>query len=147
MNDNIVTYFSLLCSCLVSPAGIYDVVLIVGGLSDAHLPVTIMRELWKVAKPGLYSLLTWSMVGFLCKLNQSHDPKISIAGGYVCVTTRGNESNKEYKNHLECILSEMEKEGLWTRICVMEVDDWEKGVTEQESGYIPGAVYLYRKSE
>ncbi|XP_064207385.1 methyltransferase-like protein 27 isoform X2 [Anguilla rostrata] len=100
-------------------AGTYDVVLIVGALGSGHLPVTIIRELWKVAKPG----------------------------GYICLTTRGDESNKEYKNHLELTLNEMEKEGLWSRVSVMEVEDWEKAVSEQESGYISGAVYLYRKSE
>ncbi|KAJ8347682.1 hypothetical protein SKAU_G00262710 [Synaphobranchus kaupii] len=97
----------------------YDVVLIVGALSVSHLPVTTIRELWQFAKPG----------------------------GYVCATTRGNADNKEYKNDLERILSEMEKEGLWHRVSVMEVEDWEKSVSEQELGYIPGTVYLYRKSE
>ncbi|XP_061105295.1 methyltransferase-like protein 27 isoform X1 [Conger conger] len=111
--------------CLLGPtalpikAGTCDVVIAVGALSCTHLPVTIVRELWQVAKPG----------------------------GYVCVTTRGNESNKEYKNHLERILSEMEMEGLWNRISVMEVERWEKAVCDAESEYIPGAVYLYRKSE
>ncbi|XP_036381094.1 methyltransferase-like protein 27 [Megalops cyprinoides] len=99
-------------------SGTYDVVIIVGALSVGQVPVTIVRELWEAAKPG----------------------------GYVCMTTRGNADNREFKDELEQTLSEMEQDGLWTRVSVMEVEDWEKAVSECESGYIPGVVYVYRKS-
>lgn len=61
------------------------------------------------------------------------------------MTTRGNCNNIEYKVSLELELEQMEQEGLWTRVEVTEVEDWERAVSEEEHGYIPGAVYLYKK--
>ncbi|KAM9333856.1 methyltransferase-like protein 27 [Pholidichthys leucotaenia] len=95
----------------------FDVVVIVGALSVGQVPVCVVRELCKSAKPG----------------------------GYICMTTRGNRGNLEYKAMLESELKQMEKEGLWTCVKVTEVEEWERGVSEQEDGYISGAVYLYKK--
>ncbi|XP_034034076.1 methyltransferase-like protein 27 isoform X2 [Thalassophryne amazonica] len=99
--------------------GTFDVVVIVGTLSVGQVPVGVVRDLCKAAKPG----------------------------GYICMTTRKNRDNLEYKTALERELKQMEDEGLWSCVTVNEVDDWERGVTEYEKGYIPGAVYLYRTSD
>lgn len=95
----------------------FDVVVIVGALSVGQVPVGVVRELCNSTKPG----------------------------GYVCMTTRGNPDNVKYKVSLECELERMEQEGLWTRVEVTEVEDWELAVSEEEHGYIPGSVYLYKK--
>lgn len=62
------------------------------------------------------------------------------------MTTRSNHDNLGYRATLECELRKMEEEGLWSCVQVTEVEDWERAVSEQEDGYISGAVYLYRKS-
>lgn len=80
--------------------------------------------------------------GFGAKLIDLH----AVPGGYVCMTTRANASNREYKEELESVLQPMEQTGLWSRVTVLEEDLWEKAVSDQESGYIPGVVYLYKKS-
>lgn len=61
------------------------------------------------------------------------------------MTTRSNRDNVEYKAALERELKQMEQEGLWTCVEFTEVEDWERAVSEQEHGYISGAVYLYKK--
>ncbi|XP_026183779.1 methyltransferase-like protein 27 [Mastacembelus armatus] len=95
----------------------FDVVVIVGALSVGQVPVGVVRELCKSAKPG----------------------------GYVCMTTRSNHDNVEYKADLERELKQMKEEGLWSCVEVTDVEDWERAVSEQEDGYISGAVYLYKK--
>ncbi|XP_040005977.1 methyltransferase-like protein 27 isoform X2 [Xiphias gladius] len=95
----------------------FDVVVIVGALSVGQVPVGVVRELCKSTKPG----------------------------GYVCMTTRSNLDNLEYRGALERELKQMEEEGLWSCVAVTEVEDWERAVSEQEDGYISGAVYLYKK--
>uniref|UniRef100_UPI0037E7C8FF methyltransferase-like protein 27 isoform X1 n=1 Tax=Semicossyphus pulcher TaxID=241346 RepID=UPI0037E7C8FF len=98
-------------------AGLFDVVVIIGALSVGQVPVCVVRELCNSTKPG----------------------------GYVCMTTRGNCDNLDYKAALERELKQMEEEGLWSCVEVTEVEEWEKAVSEKEEGYIPGAVYLYKK--
>ncbi|XP_035811841.2 methyltransferase-like protein 27 isoform X2 [Amphiprion ocellaris] len=95
----------------------FDVVVIVGALSVGQVPVCVVRDLCKSTKPG----------------------------GYVCMTTRSNRDNLEYKASLDSELRQMEEEGLWTCVEVTQVKDWEKAVSEHEDGYISGAVYLYEK--
>lgn len=97
--------------------GLFDVVVIVGALSIGQVPVDVVRDLCKSAKPG----------------------------GYICMTTRSNRDNLEYKDALERELKQMEEEALWSRVEVTEVEDWERAVSEQEDGYISGSVYLYKK--
>ncbi|XP_059207730.1 methyltransferase-like protein 27 [Centropristis striata] len=97
--------------------GLFDVVVIVGSLSEGQVPVSVVRELCKSTKPG----------------------------GYVCMTTRSNLDNLEFKAALELELKQMEDSGLWTSVEVSEVEEWEKAVSEREDGYISGAVYLYKK--
>nr|ACQ57978.1 Williams-Beuren syndrome chromosomal region 27 protein [Anoplopoma fimbria] len=97
--------------------GLFDVVVIVGAMSVGQVPVGVVRELFKFTKPG----------------------------GLVCMTTRSNHANLEYKAALEHELKQMQDEGLCTCVEVTEVKDWERGVSEQEDGYISGAVYIYKK--
>lgn len=95
----------------------FDVVVITGALSVGQVPAEVARDLCKFAKPG----------------------------GYICMTTRSNRDNLQYKASLEGLLKQMEEEGLWTRVEVTEVREWEKAVSEHEDGYISGVVYLYKK--
>ncbi|KAL0993826.1 hypothetical protein UPYG_G00114440 [Umbra pygmaea] len=96
----------------------FDVVAIIGALSIGHVPVRVIRELCQVTKPG----------------------------GYICMTTRANQDNLDYKAELEHELKLMEEAGLCARIVFKEVEEWEKAVSDQEQAYIPGVVYVYRKS-
>ncbi|XP_042561060.1 methyltransferase-like protein 27 [Clupea harengus] len=96
----------------------YDIVVIVGALSVGQVPVSVIEELWVATKPG----------------------------GYICLTTRANPDNLEYKAELELTLDEMTRDGSLVRVSVTEVEEWERAVQEHETGYIPGAVYLYRKA-
>lgn len=99
----------------------YDVVIIVGALSDGQVPVSVLSELLRVTK----------------------------AGGFVCMTTRSNVSNLHYKAELEEKMSSLQSKGFWEQVLVQEVEQWEKATSEkeitQESDYIPGVIYIYRK--
>ncbi|KAK0144471.1 Methyltransferase-like protein 27 [Merluccius polli] len=99
--------------------GSFDVVLIVAALSIGNVPVCIAKNLCKAAKPG----------------------------GLVCMTTRTNRDNAQYKVSLEQQLKLMEEEGLWSCVNVTEVKEWERAVEEHEEEYISGCVYLYRVSD
>ncbi|KAF6715761.1 Williams-Beuren syndrome chromosomal region 27 protein [Oryzias melastigma] len=99
-------------------AGSFDVVVTVGALSVGQVPVEVVRDLCEAAKPG----------------------------GLICMTTRSNCDNLEYKIALERELKQMENDGLWTCVEVTDVKDWERAVSEQEDGYISGAVYLFKKT-
>ncbi|XP_067866329.1 methyltransferase-like protein 27 isoform X2 [Heterodontus francisci] len=100
----------------------YDVVMIVGALSEGQVPYTILPELLRVTKPG----------------------------GFVCMTTRINKSNQHYKKQLQAVIEEMEQKGLWEKVKVQEVEHWEKATSlheaEQGSKYISGIIYMYQKS-
>ncbi|XP_020491195.3 methyltransferase-like protein 27 isoform X3 [Labrus bergylta] len=98
-------------------AGLFDIVVITGALSDGQVPVSVVRELCRSTKQG----------------------------GYICMTTRSNHDNLVYKAALECELEQMEEQGLWSSVEVTEVEKWERGVSDKEDGYIPGVVYLYKK--
>lgn len=95
----------------------FDVAVISGALCAGHVPVCVVRDLCKFTKPG----------------------------GYICMTTRSNLENLEYKAALDSELRQMEEEGLWTCVEVTQVKDWERAVSEQEEGYISGVVYVYKK--
>lgn len=129
----------------------FDVVVIVGALSVAQVPVGVVRELCQSTKPGkhinfFFNISTAAFTLSVCfKHSFSYFIFSQTPGGYVCMTTRGNCNNIEYKVSLELELEQMEQEGLWTRVEVTEVEDWERAVSEEEHGYIPGAVYLYKK--
>ncbi|XP_062867951.1 methyltransferase-like protein 27 [Trichomycterus rosablanca] len=103
--------------CLPVQDESYDIVVIVGALSVGQVSVQVIKELWQATKPG----------------------------GFVCMTTRGNTDNLEYKAELENMMRLMEDEQKWSCVSITEVEDWERAVAEHESGYIPGSVYLYQK--
>lgn len=125
-------------------AGYFDVVVITGALSIGHVPVQVVRELCTSAKSGaLFSYLTYSCAWKSYFLTRSTFG--FPTGGYICMTTRGNSDNLEYKAALEGELKQMEREGLWTCVEAAQVDEWERAVSENEHGYISGVVYLYQK--
>lgn len=97
--------------------GTFDVVVMVGALSVGQVPVAVVRQLCEAARPG----------------------------GLVCMTTRNNQDNVEYKKALDQELKQMEEEGIWSCVEVVNVDEWERAVSEQEDGYISGTVYVYKK--
>ncbi|XP_063812251.1 methyltransferase-like protein 27 [Pseudophryne corroboree] len=107
---------------LPSDSDKYDAVIIVGALSDGNVPVAVVPELLRVTKPG----------------------------GLLCLTTRSNFSNLQYKCDLEKAMSDLQNKGLWEQISVEEVEQWERATSETEvtkdSDYIPGIIYLYRKT-
>ncbi|XP_051492032.1 methyltransferase-like protein 27 isoform X2 [Apus apus] len=82
-----------------------------------------------------------------CVLGQ--EPLPAPAGGFLCLTTRSNPSNLQYKAELEAVLERLERQGAWQKVLAQEVDCWEKATSEEEStqgtGYISGVVYIYRK--
>ncbi|XP_064231725.1 methyltransferase-like protein 27 isoform X1 [Aotus nancymaae] len=112
---------------LPSPEGTFDAVLIVGALSDGQVPCSVIPELLRVTKPG----------------------------GLVCLTTRTNSSNLQYKEALEATLDRLEQAGAWERLVALPVDRWELATSELEvvpgtsakDGFISGIVYLYRKQK
>lgn len=65
------------------------------------------------------------------------------------MTTRSNVSNLHYKAELEEEMSSLQSKGFWEQVLVQEVEQWEKATSEkeitQESDYIPGVIYIFRK--
>lgn len=111
---------------LPSPEGTFDAVLMVGALSDGQVPCSAIPELLRVTKPG----------------------------GLVCLTTRTNPSNLQYKEELEASLDSLEQARKWDRLVAWPVDQWELATSKLEEvpgtsdsdGFISGIVYLYRKA-
>ncbi|XP_061659659.1 methyltransferase-like protein 27 [Syngnathoides biaculeatus] len=95
----------------------FDIVVITGALSASHLPADVIRELCRAAKPG----------------------------GLVCMTGKCDGLNLGYKAAMEGEMERMEDQGLWRRVDVTHVTEWQLGVTEDETGYIPGCVYVFQK--
>uniref|UniRef100_A0A8C6VF41 Methyltransferase like 27 n=1 Tax=Naja naja TaxID=35670 RepID=A0A8C6VF41_NAJNA len=100
------------------------------------------REMLEHAQhKGLYEDLK------LCLLGQETLP--APEGGYVCLTTRNNLSNLRYKIELQQLLNDLEQQGLWEKVGMQEVEKWERATSHQESDqdsdYISGVVYVYRK--
>ncbi|XP_078404640.1 methyltransferase-like protein 27 isoform X2 [Cetorhinus maximus] len=83
-----------------------------------------------------------------CMLHTESLPASS--GGFVCMTTRTSTSNQLYKKQLQAVIEKMEQKGLWERVGVQEIEHWEKSTSvhedEQDSKYISGIIYIYRKS-
>ncbi|XP_051916554.1 methyltransferase-like protein 27 isoform X1 [Hippocampus zosterae] len=99
------------------PSDAFDVVTISGALSSSHIPAKVIRELWRAAKRG----------------------------GLVCMSTPAKSDNIAYKVALEGEMKKMEDEGLWRRVEVTHVSEFQRGVSDQERGYVPGCVYLFQK--
>ncbi|KAK9522328.1 hypothetical protein VZT92_018802 [Zoarces viviparus] len=110
---------------LPAQTGMFDVVMIVGGLRYDHVPVSVIRELCLAAKPG----------------------------GHICMSRNGlkSESGNKYKVSMEKELQLMEEEGLWSHVITKEMDKYmidvySNGEDAQNEKYVPGTMYLYRKS-
>ncbi|XP_077448232.1 methyltransferase-like protein 27 isoform X2 [Stigmatopora argus] len=95
----------------------YDVVVITGALSSSHLPPKVIRELCRVAK----------------------------AGGFICMTGKGDGENQSYKAALEGEMKQMEDGGLWRRVDVTNVNSWQRDLIDEQKEYMSGCVYLYQK--
>lgn len=73
----------------------------------------------------------------------------------MCLTTRTNLSNLQYKEALEATLDKLEQAREWERLVAWPVDQWELATTTLEvvpgtsdsDGFISGIVYLYRKRQ
>lgn len=73
----------------------------------------------------------------------------------MCLTTRTNPSNLQYKEALEATLDKLEQAGEWERLEARPVDRWELATSKLEAvpgtpdgaGFISGIVYLYRKRQ
>lgn len=71
----------------------------------------------------------------------------------MCLTTRTNPSNLQYKEALEATLDKLEQAGAWERLVAQPVDRWELATSPLElapgtsatDGFISGIIYLYRK--
>ncbi|XP_075710218.1 methyltransferase-like protein 27 isoform X1 [Rhinoderma darwinii] len=70
-------------------------------------------------------------------------------GGLVCMTARSSIPNLQYKAELEEEMSSLQNKGFWEQVLVQEEEHWMKVTSEreitQESDYIPGVIYIYRK--
>ncbi|KAM9309928.1 methyltransferase-like protein 27 [Pholidichthys leucotaenia] len=106
----------------------FDVVIIIGSLRENLVPVTVIRELCNAAKPG----------------------------GYICMSTRNpkTKSGGEYNASMERELQLMEEEGLWVREAseemkkyMINIYDENSGKEENSDNYLPGTLYLYRKTK
>ncbi|XP_042647792.1 methyltransferase-like protein 27 isoform X1 [Tyto alba] len=106
---------------LPAPAEHYDAVTVVGALGEGQVPSAAVPELLRVTKPG----------------------------GFLCLTTRSNPSNRRYKAELEAVLEGLEGQGAWQKVLAQEVECWERATSDEEStqgtGYISGVVYIYQK--
>lgn len=73
----------------------------------------------------------------------------------MCLTTRTNPSNLQYKEALEATLDRLEQAREWERLVAWPVDRWELATSKLEvvpgisdsDGFISGIIYLYRKQE
>uniref|UniRef100_A0A8C9Q7S4 Uncharacterized protein n=1 Tax=Spermophilus dauricus TaxID=99837 RepID=A0A8C9Q7S4_SPEDA len=78
-------------------------------------------------------------------------PSCPSPGGLVCLTTRTNPSNLQYKEALEATLDKLEQAGAWKRLVAQTVDHWELATSPLEvapgakDGFISGIIYLYQK--
>lgn len=73
----------------------------------------------------------------------------------MCLTTRTNASNLQYKEALEATLNRLEQSGAWERLVAWPVGCWELATsafevvpgTSDGDRFISGIIYLYRKQE
>ncbi|XP_078098544.1 methyltransferase-like protein 27 isoform X3 [Mustelus asterias] len=97
--------------------GSYDLVMIVGGLAQQHLPCDILPEMLRVTKTG----------------------------GFICFTLRAEES--DHRSKLLASIQELVSKGLWEKVVERHVQKWQKeilktGLTEE---YVDGVAAVYRK--
>ncbi|XP_055510778.1 methyltransferase-like protein 27 [Leucoraja erinacea] len=97
--------------------GTYDVVMVVGGMAQQHLPWEILPELLRITKTG----------------------------GLICLTLRAEVS--DHRSELLASIQEFLKKGLWEEVVKRYIEKWQKemllsGVSEE---YADGTVYVFRK--
>ncbi|XP_032898635.1 methyltransferase-like protein 27 [Amblyraja radiata] len=97
--------------------GTYDVVMVVGGIAQQHLPWEILPELLRITKTG----------------------------GLICITLRAEVS--DHRSELLASIQEFLKKGLWEEVVKRYIEKWQKemllsGVSED---YADGIVYVFRK--
>ncbi|XP_078276967.1 methyltransferase-like protein 27 [Rhinoraja longicauda] len=97
--------------------GTYDVVMVVGGLSQPHLPWEILPELLRITKTG----------------------------GLICVTMKADVS--DHRSKLLASIQELLKKGLWEEVVKRYIEKWQKGMllTGMSEEYIDGTVSVFRK--
>ncbi|XP_038676716.1 methyltransferase-like protein 27 isoform X1 [Scyliorhinus canicula] len=97
--------------------GSYDLVTIVGGLAQQHLPWDILPEMLRVTKPG----------------------------GFICFTLRAEES--DHRSKLLASTQELVNKGLWEKVVERYVENWQKDMLETglSEEYADGVVAVYKK--
>uniref|UniRef100_A0A671S0K4 Methyltransferase like 27 n=1 Tax=Sinocyclocheilus anshuiensis TaxID=1608454 RepID=A0A671S0K4_9TELE len=108
-----------------------------------------LRTLELAKKTGLYQQLTQCLLGQDEIPFEAETYDIVIIVGALSVGQVPLTVIKElwdYKAELQQMIRALEEEQKWSRVTVVEEEEWEKAVSEQDSGYIPGAIYLYQKS-
>uniref|UniRef100_UPI00398E98B5 methyltransferase-like protein 27 isoform X3 n=1 Tax=Pristiophorus japonicus TaxID=55135 RepID=UPI00398E98B5 len=98
-------------------AGTYDLVTIVGGLVQQHLPWDILPEILRVTKPG----------------------------GLICFTLPTIKC--DYRNKVLASVHELVCKGQWEKIVEQHVEQWQKAIlpTHITEEYVDGLVAVYRK--
>uniref|UniRef100_A0A8D3CQ10 Methyltransferase domain-containing protein n=1 Tax=Scophthalmus maximus TaxID=52904 RepID=A0A8D3CQ10_SCOMX len=112
---------------LPAQPGVFDVVMMVGGLGFGFAPISVVRELCLATKPG----------------------------GLVCLTI-GDQTGRpaaEFREDLWRELQLMEEEGLWSRVGIRLTDRYRENPhvnperdEDDVQHYISGSVYLFKKS-
>ncbi|XP_029957760.1 methyltransferase-like protein 27 [Salarias fasciatus] len=111
---------------LPAQSGMFDIVIIVGALRDGFVPVSVIPELCKAAKPG----------GLICM------SRIELK----------SESGERYAASMEREMQLMETQRLWTHVASKELKGYMMNVyddstqEEEQRKYLDGIIYLYRKS-
>ncbi|XP_072335940.1 methyltransferase-like protein 27 isoform X2 [Scyliorhinus torazame] len=97
--------------------GSYDLVIVVGGLAQQHLPWDILPEMLRVTKPG----------------------------GFICFTLRAEES--DHRRKLRASTQELVNKGLWEKVVERYVENWQKDMLETglSEEYADGVVAVYKK--
>ncbi|XP_072419250.1 methyltransferase-like protein 27 isoform X2 [Chiloscyllium punctatum] len=95
----------------------YDLVMIVGGLAQQHLPWEILPEMLRVTK----------------------------SDGFICFTLRAEES--DHRRNLLTSIQELVNKGLWENVVERYVEKWQRDMlpTGLAEEYADGIVTIYRK--
>ncbi|XP_060701490.1 methyltransferase-like protein 27 isoform X1 [Hemiscyllium ocellatum] len=95
----------------------YDLVMIVGGLAQQHLPWEILPEMLRVTK----------------------------SDGFICFTLRAEES--DHRRNLLTSIQELVNKGIWEKVVERYVEKWQRDMlpTGLAEEYADGIVTVYRK--
>ncbi|KAM6110649.1 methyltransferase-like protein 27 [Pterocles gutturalis] len=70
--------------------------------------------------------------------------RVTRAGGFLCLMTRSNPSNRGYWAELEAALGQLEGQGAWRRVLAQVVECWERATSLEESTQGTGYI-IYQK--